>query len=111
MKRFLRWQDTKFSGPTNSVASIQIGDTVSVEAGDVSTTSGADVPGRSGMVGTRKGISMPNIYTDSDVATEPDLKILEKHPGYAGCFTFFALLHTACRRKRSRATPCRLAGH
>jgi hypothetical protein len=78
MKRFLRWLETKFSGPTNSVASNQIGDTASVEAGDVSTTSGADVPGRSGTVGTRKGISMPNIYTDSDVATEPDLKILEQ---------------------------------
>ena len=78
MKRLFRWLQPKIAGPTNSVAPNGMSNNVSVEPGDVSTTSGADVPHRSDRVGTGKDFSMPDIYAVGDVVTEPDLKILQQ---------------------------------
>ena len=76
MNLFLKWLDTKFSGPTNSNATDQMSDIDSLETGDVPTTSDADVPGRPNAVGSGNDVLMPNIYADGDAVTEPDLKIL-----------------------------------
>ncbi len=78
MKRLIRWLETKIAAPANSGTLNGMSNTVSVEPGDVSTTSGGEVPGRPCTAGSEKDISMPDIYADSDVVTEPDLKILQQ---------------------------------
>jgi hypothetical protein len=52
--------------------------TVSVEPGDMSTTSDAEMPDLLNTVGYGRDVSMPDIYADGDVVTEPDRKILQQ---------------------------------
>jgi hypothetical protein len=56
MKRLFRWLEIKIAAPTDSVAPNEMSNTVRVESGDVPTTSGADMPGRSDVDESGKGI-------------------------------------------------------
>ncbi len=89
MKQIIRWLKTWFSRTESTIAADQPSDVLNVEPVDIPNDDNSiessfneEGPDRIDTSGHGKEVSMPDIYADEHVATEPDLKDFDlRSPG------------------------------